>query len=103
MGLIVLMPVNHAILIAHISQVISGAAVLVFLFFSRPHPPERLSATKAFSVSSSNGCPKCSTVKKSGMRSCCARGGGWFKNCGDVGDTKFDHTWAEGIQACKSK
>ena len=48
-------------------------------------------------------CPKCGTVKKSGKRSCCARGGGWFKNCGDVGDTKFDHTWAEGIQACKSK
>ena len=48
-------------------------------------------------------CPKCGTVKKSGKRSCCARGGGWFKNCGDVGDMKFDHTWAEGIQACKSK
>ena len=45
-------------------------------------------------------CPKCGDIKKSGKQSCCARGGAWFKNCGDVGDTKFDHTWAEGIQAC---
>ena len=58
------------------------------------------------SVSEVNGideCPKCVATKSSGERSCCARGGAWFKNCGDVGDTKFDHTWAEGIQACKSK
>ena len=48
-------------------------------------------------------CPKCSDNKKSGALSCCARGGSWFKNCGDAGDSKFDHTWAEGIQACKSK
>ena len=50
-------------------------------------------------------CPKCGAIKKSGERerSCCARGGAWFKNCGDVGDTKFDHTWAEGIQACKGR
>ena len=32
---------------------------------------------------------------------CCARGGDWFKNCGDAGDTKFDHTWVEGVQACE--
>ena len=47
-------------------------------------------------------CPKCGTTKVSGRRSCCAGGGAWFKNCGHSGDTKFDHTWAEGIQACKS-
>ena len=52
-------------------------------------------------LSSSNGCPKCSTIKKSGKHSCCARGGAWFKNCGDADDTQFDHTWAEGIEACK--
>ena len=52
-------------------------------------------------TSDSSGCPTCSTIKKSGKLSCCARGGAWFKNCGDVGDTTFDHTWAEGIQACK--
>ena len=43
----------------------------------------------------------CGTTKKSGKLSCCARGGAWFKNCGDAGDMKFDHTWVEGIQACK--
>ena len=49
-----------------------------------------------------SACTKCGTIKKSGKRSCCARGGAWFKNCGDAGDTKFDHTWVQGIQACKS-
>ena len=43
----------------------------------------------------------CTSVKNFGKTSCCAPGGAWFKNCGDAGDTKFDHTWAEGIQACK--
>ena len=47
-------------------------------------------------------CPKCGTIKKSGKRSCCARDGAWFKNCGDGDDTQFDHTWTEGIQACRS-
>ena len=50
--------------------------------------------------SRSSGCAKCGTTK-AGKGSCCARGGAWFKNCGDVSDRKFDHTWAEGIQACK--
>ena len=47
-------------------------------------------------------CAKCVTTNKSGRQSCCARGGAWFKNCGDAGDMKFNHTWAEGIQACES-
>ena len=38
---------------------------------------------------------------------CCVRDGVWFKNCGDVGGihtyTKFDHTWVEDIQSCKSQ
>ena len=59
-------------------------------------PFAMLTSTKAV-------CPKCGTVKKSDKRSCCARGGAWFKNCGDAGDTQFDHTWLEGVQACKSK
>ena len=46
-------------------------------------------------------CPKCASTKKSGRHSCCARGGAWFKNCGYAGETKFGHTWAEGIQACQ--
>ena len=52
-------------------------------------------------VSSNNRCPKCGIIKKSGTLSCCARGGSWFKKCGDAGDAQFDYTWAEGIQACK--
>ena len=52
-------------------------------------------------LSNRQGCAACGIVKKSGKRSCCARGGAWFKNCGDAGDGKFDHTWTEGIQACK--
>ena len=62
---------------------------------------EAPTATSAL-VSSSKGCPKCGTIKKSGKLSCCARGGAWFKQCGDVGDSSFGHTWVEGMQACKS-
>ena len=47
-------------------------------------------------------CFKCGTIKKSGKLSCCAPGGAWFKNCGNAGDSKFEHTWIEGVQACKS-
>ena len=63
---------------------------------------EEPATTSEFALSDGNGCPVCGTSKKSGKRSCCARGGAWFKNCGDVGDTKLDHTWAEGVQACES-
>ena len=45
-------------------------------------------------------CAKCAT-NKAGKRSCCARGGAWFKNCGDVGGTKSDHTWVEGMRSCE--
>ena len=44
-------------------------------------------------------CSKCAAIKKNGVLSCCARGGDWFKQCGNNGD-KFDHTWKEGIAAC---
>ena len=67
----------------------------------RPHPPSDASTATGVSMLSSNGCSKCGITKKSGKRSCCARGGSWFNNCGDAGDMQFDHTWAEGIQACK--
>ena len=40
-------------------------------------------------------------IKNSDKLSCCSRGATWFKNCGDLGDTKFDHTWADGIGACE--
>ena len=52
------------------------------------------------SVIRSKRCPKCGKVKKSGKRSCCARGGTWFEKCGDADNANFDHTWMEGIQAC---
>ena len=64
-----------------------------------------LTATNLSAVSSSTSrhvCSKCGITKKSGALSCCARGGAWFNNCGNNVDTKFDHTWPEGIQACKS-
>ena len=57
--------------------------------------------TSVSAVVSSSGCVKCAT-NKVGKRSCCARGGTWFENCGNAGDAKFDHTWAEGIQACNT-
>ena len=47
-------------------------------------------------------CRKCGITNKSGKLSCCARGGAWFKKCGDAGDSNFDHTWLEGVLACKS-
>ena len=46
-------------------------------------------------------CPKCGITRKSGKTSCCAHGGSWFKNCGGAGNAKLDHTWYEGIKACR--
>ena len=46
----------------------------------------------------SNAACKCVTMKY-GTRSCCARDGDWFRNCG----TALDHSLSEGIQACESK
>ena len=57
--------------------------------------------TTSVSVISSESCSKCGTAKRSGKRSCCARGGAWFQKCGDAGDSNVGHTWVEGIQACK--
>ena len=48
-------------------------------------------------------CSKCGTIKKSGQRSCCVRGGDWFKKCGNPGDLRFEHTWFEGIEACPNR
>jgi len=45
-------------------------------------------------------CPKCG-ITASGKSSCCFRGGTWFRKCGDV-NSDAEHTWFEGIQACKS-
>ena len=50
-----------------------------------------------------SACPRCGTIAKSGQMSCCGRGGSWFKSCGGAGNTKLQHTWYEGIQACKAR
>merc|ERR1712032_1119383 len=50
----------------------------------------------------SSACFKCGIITKSGKISCCGRGGSWFRNCGSAGNAKLEHTWYEGIQACKT-
>ena len=62
---------------------------------------ENLLASTTTSTTPLSTCATCGTFKSSGKLSCCARGGDWFNKCGDPGDSKFDHTWFEGIQACK--
>ena len=47
-------------------------------------------------------CLNCVPIKKSGKTSCCGRGGSWFEKCGGAGNSNLDHTWYEGIRACKS-
>ena len=50
----------------------------------------------------SSACPKCGITTKSGKISCCGRGGSWFGDCGSGGDTKFGHTWYDGLQSCRA-
>ena len=57
----------------------------------------------ASTIAKPMACPKCGTFEKSGRNSCCAPGGAWFKNCGGVLSKNVDHTWVEGVVACKSK
>ena len=64
--------------------------------------PTEASTARSTSAASSTQCPKCGLGKQSGKRSCCFRGGAWFKKCGAAGDSQLEHTWVEGIQACKS-
>ena len=65
----------------------------------------RISAATTTTTTTTVGpsCPTCGAIVKSGKLSCCARGGSWFENCGATGNTKFEHTWYEGIQACKAQ
>ena len=76
-----------------------SVSVVSFILCSRVY--SRTKVPTMSSLSAVSECVKCGTTRKSGKRSCCARGGNWFKNCGDAGDTKFDHTWSEGIRACE--
>ena len=73
-----------------------------FTTIATTNKPKDSASTTAATVSSST-CTKCGTFTKSGKPSCCARGGAWFNKCGDPGDSKFGHTWGEGIRACKSE
>ena len=63
-------------------------------------PHKTPAATKTTITSA---CPKCGTIAKSGKSSCCGRGGSWFKSCGGAGNTRLEHTWYEGINACKAR
>merc|ERR1719174_1788140 len=62
---------------------------------------EACKAATSITTAINHVCPKCGT-NKSGKRSCCVRHGAWFGNCGNEGDSKFDHTWTEGIDACET-
>ena len=77
------------------------SAVADTLRLSPEHPAEARATMDLSTLSNIDGCLKCGTAKNSGKRSCCAHGGTWFKACGNVGDAKFDHTWVDGIRACK--
>ena len=62
-------------------------------------------STKTLGITSSNEmiCPKCGTFEESGRVRCCAPGGAWHKNCGGAGNRNADHTWFDGVEACRRK
>ena len=63
-----------------------------------------MSTAGAFaSIASPSVCPKCGTFQKSGRVSCCAPGGAWYQNCGGADNRNVDHTWIEGMEACKGE
>ena len=65
--------------------------------------PTATSTVAAPVIASSMACPKCGTFKKSGRVSCCAPGGAWFRMCGSDSNANVEHTWIEGLRACKGK
>ena len=48
-----------------------------------------------------SGCPACGRTA-TGLVTCCGKGGSWAGNCGNTGDPKFEHTWSEGVAACRA-
>ena len=46
-------------------------------------------------------CARCVATSE-GKPSCCVEGGSWYRRCGDPGDL-LEHTWTEGLEACKGK
>ena len=79
------------------------AVLTFFLSFCNVHVSAEAPTTAATPPPSSMTCPECGTFKTSGQLSCCGPGGTWFKKCGNAGDSKFDHTWSDGIEACTGK
>ena len=82
------------------SMVVSVCCVIITPAFPTAAPTKKWLSAVSSSSNNNNRCLKCSITQKSDELSCCARGGAWFKNCGDAGDTRFDHTWFEGVQSC---
>ena len=64
------------------------------------HSPIVASAPVPAKPSTGTACPKCGTIKKTKQSSCCAPDGAWANNCGGA-NSKLDHTWSQGIRACK--
>ena len=79
---------------------LNGGFRIVSLFLLVIIPHVQTSAAATTTIASS--CLTCDTIKKSGKLSCCARGGSWFGNCG-ASNTKVQHTWYEGTQACAAR
>ena len=60
------------------------------------------STAAATTLAPTTTCPKCVT-NDVGTRTCCARGGSWYRTCGEKGDSKAEHTWDEGMRACQGE
>ena len=99
LGLRALRPAEVNATIAVVRARCASMSLLLVLFLNACLSPAVTTARPAISRAKTV-CLKCGT-KKSGKLSCCARGGTWFQNCGDPGDSKFEHTWNEGINACR--
>jgi len=54
-------------------------------------------------ITTSPICSECGTMRKSGVKTCCAKGGSWFGKCGSADDANVGHTWYEGVQVCKAR
>ena len=94
--------IKHFMRVSDSQRWLGVTSILVVLSILAHIVAEVLTPGSESAAKNNDACPKCGAVTKSGKLSCCARGGSWFKNCGDAGDTQFDHTWTEGFQTCKS-
>ena len=76
-------------------------SVHLFLFYTLA---AKATATTTSVIATKRGrrCPNCGT-NKSGKLTCCARGGSWFRKCGNPGDPNFEYTWNDGYSSCKSE